>query len=322
MSTPSESAGSSSTAPADRPTFDSLDWSDAAAAPASATPSTPDQTVAPPIAAPEAKSPVTPGEPPQERWPQILENARKKEREAALAEYRQQYGWAEYVDHEAVQQAVRLGQLYQTDRVAFLQQLAQEMEADPAQQKAYRSYLARELARRQAAEPAMPEPDVFAELPNGQRVPVYSVEAQAKRDAILKQQLLNEIRQELTPLQQDREARQKADEEARVQYVAQQVADQYAKQTLSEAEQWPGFTKENRAAMKAAMEADANLSFERAYIRLVVPTLSQKVQAEVMETLNTRAASQALNPSAPAASTTRPAITSFHDKRLSWPKDL
>lgn len=313
MSTPAESASASPTAPADRPTFDSLNWSDAAAAPASATPSTPDPTAAPTTVAPEAKSPVTPGEPPQERWPQILENARKKEREAALAEWRQQYGWAEYVDHEAVQQAVRLGQLYQTDRVAFLQQLAQEMEADPAQQKAYRSYLARELARRSAAEAQEPQPDLVAE--NG--VPVYSAPQLAKWHQWNTTKQRAELDARIAPLEQDRQAREKAEEEARVQYVAQQVADQYAKQTLSEAEQWPGFTKENRKVMKAAMEADPNLSFERAYIRHVVSTLPEKAQAEVMETLNTRAASQALNPSAPGASTPkRP--TGFDDPSLVW----
>src|SRR3990167_4887959 len=102
---------------------------------------------------------LTPGEPPKERWPDILANRRTKASDEGMAEWKQQYGWAESVDRAAVEEASRIGQLYQQDRAGYLKQLTQEALADPTLAPIIRSEAARVLAGAKQAQPES-EPDI------------------------------------------------------------------------------------------------------------------------------------------------------------------
>jgi hypothetical protein len=60
-----------------------------------------------------------------------LENARTKAAEQAQQEFESQFGWAKSVDRGAVEEAARLGQLYQTDRAGYIRQVLAEAITDP-----------------------------------------------------------------------------------------------------------------------------------------------------------------------------------------------
>jgi hypothetical protein len=67
-----------------------------AAPSAPSAPSTPASATATPAAPPSATSaPAPSGEPPRERWDDILNNTRTKTRSEVEAEYKQKYGWAD-----------------------------------------------------------------------------------------------------------------------------------------------------------------------------------------------------------------------------------
>jgi hypothetical protein len=150
---------------------------------------------APPIAAqPEpdqtAPAPESPGEPPKERWPDILNNAREKEREAVLQHVVQQYG-----------EPLRVIEALRANPVETLGQLWEELSADPRYAQQMRSLSARNLrSGRQApaqAEHEEPQPDLDA----GNGVLLYSAQQQAKREAWLKNSWQQEMQQSLAPLQ-------------------------------------------------------------------------------------------------------------------------
>ena len=93
-----------------------------------ATDASSDGTVAEPDVAAE-------GEPPQERWKDILANARTKARDEASTEaqtqFDSQYGWAKTFDRNASERATSRVQQLDQDPIAFYRALQREIEAHP-----------------------------------------------------------------------------------------------------------------------------------------------------------------------------------------------
>ncbi len=307
VATPSapSSAPASSSAPtsAERPTFAQAFASDAAGSPPATPPSastTPPAAVQPGGAQESTPSPDREPFIPRQRFDEV--NTRMQTAEQKL----QALAWAQGVDPQQFQTFVEAAQAYQRNPIEFLQRL----DADPQHGPALRSHYARELARRQQAQQPEPPPDLVAENGAG----VYSAQQLAKWRDWNNRNLQAQWRQEMQPVQQFAQTAAEREFKARLDAHAQSQAAA----TLKDAQSWPGFAdKKNQAAIKAAMEADRTLDFPSAYIKVVVPTLSSKAQETVMADLQSRAAAATVNPSSPAATTTRK-ITSFRDPSLKW----
>lgn len=246
-----------------------------------------------------------------------------------LKQWREQYGWAEQVNQEQLQQAIQLAQRYTGDPVAYVQELISEIQSHPEHGAKLRSMAARALAQGRQTQPqadeAMPEPDVTITDGNGQPVGrTYSAEQLAKRDAWLKQQMLSEIRTEFAPVKQSVE--QVNAERALLK--AQHDAQQFASQTVGEATKYPGMdVPENRKAVAERIKSygltsddprDLRLALDRAWREVVLPSLSSKAQSQLLDNLQQKAAaSTSVNPGA-AAPSTASNITRFDDPRLQW----
>ena len=311
----------------DRPDFgQALATADAAATSDGSSPSmteqsSPDPSAAPPTTAPGATDltrPETPvaassedsgaaaepvGPIPLERHKAILDRQRRE-----LEDYRTKYGWAEKVDPAHLQQMASLAQRMSADPVGFAVELVQELQTQPQYEAALRSHAARVLAsRRQTApvEEPEPEPDIVVD-----NYKWYSAQQLAKRDAWLQRKIeagLEAKLQPLTTLKQQWEQREQ-------EQVQTAKAQDFAKATYQQAQQWPYF-KEHQAAIAEAFKAMPPMPDEQvgtairdAYIQVltqkVLPSLSSTAQQQVLTDLKRKAVASTVNPTAPAPTPT------------------
>jgi hypothetical protein len=288
----------------------SLSWSDASSAsdPSSATPAADSanaDAIAPPAQSATPEGQPQQGEPPKERWPDILDNARKK----ATEEWDQQYGWAKQVNREAVEKFASIAQRYQGDPVGLLQELAAEVQAHPEHGAKLRTFAAQQLAaaRRQQSAPEAPNLDAIEiDLGNGQSVPLSA----------LKQQWMAEVEQKFSPVVKSVE---QANQER-----AQQASEHFASTTVGElTKQLPDFGTHAREigqrlqAMKLSTDDPAvlKLAVKAIYADVVTPQreqqLASKAQSQLLDNLQHKAAaSTSVNPGSAAASSPR-AVTRF-----------
>lgn len=258
---------------------------------------------------------------PRARFDEV--NTRKGELESKLSSL----AWAEQVNPQEFQQIQRIAKaLSGPDKVAGLQELAAELrKEDPAFEAQLRSYAARTLAQRPPQVEQEPQPDLPIQLDDGRVVHLYSAEQQAKRDAYLHKQWLQSVEQKLQPLQQTHEQWQAQ----RAAYEQQQQVEHFVTTTFADLQTWPGMADPvNQKAVAQAMRSmglpdDASpervmLAANEAYRKAVLPTLNQKAQSELLDSLKTKAAaSTSVNPGTAASSAPR-RITSFHDAGLQW----
>jgi hypothetical protein len=317
ISTP-DTTGAVTTGPA---TFSdtSLSWSDA---PSASDPS-PETTSAAPSAdttdpsalapTPDGTTPAA-GEPPQERWPDILANARAKAAEDALAPY----AWAKQISPEEFREVSEMAKRASADPIGYLQDFIKELQAHPQHSAQLRSLAARALAQRgQPTADAEPQPDLPIELADGRVVHLYSAEQQAKREAYLQQKWMQGVEQQLQPLKQTHETLQ-AERQA---LAKQQEITHFVTTTFEDVKTWPGM--DDPANQKAVAQAlaqmpmssddprEVSLALNAAYRQRVLPTLSQRAEAKQLDTLQRKAAaSTSVNPGSAAASSPR-AVTRF-----------
>lgn len=204
------------------------------------TPSAPRSAVAPTTRASEPSDPSgKPVEPPAERWPSILENARTKARQEAEAQFRELYGLSQGVDPVAVR--AHLSALM-ADPVAYHRQLTDS--------------LTRQGLMGQPQQPAQrPAPDLRSE--DGRAA--YSAEALEQLLAWQQAQLDQKLSQILAPLQQTHQTVQ-------VERMRQQAWSS-AEAEVSEAKTWDGF-EELRPQIHELMAADKRVTLWSAYNRL------------------------------------------------------
>src|SRR6185369_16249333 len=126
------SSAPTTTGPASFSDLPSTAWSDASSASTPTSDVAPTDnagaaTTAPPVETqtPEGQ-PQQAGEPPKERWADILSNARTKAAEEALAPY----AWAKQIPQQEFQQIQNLARTLSADPVAGLQQLIAEIRKD------------------------------------------------------------------------------------------------------------------------------------------------------------------------------------------------
>lgn len=281
-------------------------------APATATASV-DATVPPVTTAPGDVTPVE-GPIPYKRHKEVVDTAWAAR--DALQKQVDSLGWAQSVDRGAVEEAHRIGKLYQTDRAGYLRQVMAEAMSDPDLAPLVRSEAARTLASRQQPQANDLEPDIPVLDERGQVVSqAYSADRVRK---LIAQSVRDAISKEVAPMREDfqtRQAREKADAEQR-----QSAAD--LKSGFDElVETLPGFQEHNAAIAKAmeSIPGDPFKAARKAWHQVVGSKLSNadQTRAKQLDDFKTRAAASTVNPAGAAVATTkRP--TSFHDPSLTW----
>lgn len=252
----------------------------------------------------DAKGPI-----PFEVHQKSLENARTK----AVTEFRQTAG---------IDKAVDFATKITANPAAFLREYTSELLAHPQHGPAARAELARMFGGlRQTVAPAaepMPQPDVqIVDANNAVTGTTYSAEQLAKRDAWREKQLLAKVQQEYGPLKTERD--QRAAHEKAVETAKQAAAK--ADQHLARVDRILDGDKALYVEVNRLMAADPSLDAVDAALEVrkqkIAPAAESKAQADVLKSLQTKAAAQAVNPAGAAvAATSRP--KSFMDKSLKW----
>jgi hypothetical protein len=316
---------SSTPAPSERPTFAQAFASEPSATDSQTVPASTETTPAASASADTTVPPastttgeITPapletkpqGEPPADRWPDILDNTRAKTRAEVEAEW-QPYAWAKQVPQDSLQHMSNIAQRMTADPIGFLESYEAELVNHPTYGPQLRSRAGRTLAAGRTAAPSL-DPDVQIVDPHGN---VTGATYSADRVKAIVEQA---IAQRLQPIEQDRQqqiATQKAQQEhARVESAADAL--------LERAKGWEGFgDKANQILIATAWEAHPDWTLQDAYLHVfhtaILPTLSAKSQAKTLDDLKTKAAASTVNPaSAVVASTKRP--KSLMDKSLVW----
>lgn len=237
---------------------------------------TPSETAAP--------APAT-GEPPQERWSDILDNARKKTRGEVEAEFRQKYGWADQ---------------FQTDPYTFVDAWVDQLAEHPQYQPQILAKAARLLASRRGQ--TQPVEDLKADVPivdaNG------NVTGYTYRGDVLDKILDRRLKERFEPLEQQAKVQQQREQLAEL----QQHTWAQANDTLTQLRQNPYF-KDHEAKVKAALAAheewgdNIHAAFNHVLVTDILPTLSQHEQRKVVESLQQKASASTVGPSGTGAAT-------------------
>lgn len=291
--------------PAERPTFAQAFASDAAPSEPTAPPEAPTTQAADAATTAAPVHPNVPGEPPQEKWPQILENARTK----AIADYKDKVGWAEGIDRAAYEETVRIGQLYQRDKPAYIRQILAEASAIPELAPLVRSEAARVLGTR-TPQPQSSVPDIPIVNEQGQVV--------GNLREIVSQHLAEFAAKELEPIKRDYATRQQAEQERQQKAELDTAVTTLYQQAIAEL---PHFAEHEEEIAKVMNTLPKNQEpgtvLHRAWAQVVLPKLTAATQAKALDDLKTKAAASTANPaSATVATTKRP--TSFNDPALRW----
>jgi hypothetical protein len=192
------------------------------------------------------------------------------------------------------------------DPIAYLQDFIKELQSHPQHSAQLRSLAAKALSQRTQAQPDLNP--IQVQLDNGNTVGLYS----AEQIAALKGQWLSEVEQKFQPVTQTIETLQAE----RAQAVKQQEITHFVTSTFNDVQSWPGMDSEpNRVAVanelaRAQVNSDdpreVSLALERAWRKVVVPTLSQKAESQLLDSLKTKAAASAsVNPGSAAPSAPR-----------------
>ena len=316
----------------DRPTFEQA-FSASEGTAADSLPATPatdssqtDSASAPATGAPaatEAATDVHPGTEdqgpiPVDRHKAILEHARTEARDKAVAEWRQQYGWAEQVPREQLQTMNDWYQRAAQDPVAFALDLVDELSADQSHAPALRSHAARLL---RAARAQSPEADITPDIP------VMDAQGQVVSQAFsadrVKQLIAREVAKAVNPLNEDKKTREDREHHETYQRELQQFTKRESSRIRASVESRPHAKEHWQAIVAKAQTYPEDIpvgeALRDAYYDVVGPLLTDRAKSEVLDTLKTKAAaaSGSVNPAGAAiASSKRPA--SFFDPNLQW----
>lgn len=329
---PATSAPSPAITPGQRPTMAEAFAADAALHPETS-PAVPDGATTPPAETPTPESALHPSTPPGPIpfavHKTALENARVKAGEEAVAQYRQQYGWAEQVPRETIQEWSGIAQQMASDPPAFLEKYFADAATDPTHGPAVRSWAARTLATR-APKAVDLSPDVTVQDDQGREVArTFSAD---RVQAIVQHAVQEAIGKEIAPLKQDhaqRQAEQQRQAQTKREAATQQQLEASTDATLADlaallevtADTPPDRAKALYDEIETLMAADPKLSPHKAAMQVrqtrIVPTLAGKAQQSVLDDLNKRAAAQGVNPAGAVVSTAHRPKTLL-DPSLVW----
>ena len=219
-------------------------------------------------------------------------------RMAAAEKFREQYGWAESVPREQLEQMSQWYARYQGDPGDFLERAYQEALSHPVHGATVKSRIGRMLASmkaQQAAQPEKIEPGIPVMNERGEIV------AKTYTDAQLEQLLQQKLDAALNPFKEDLETRksQAQRQQEKAQAEAQADADiQYVKSM-------PMF-EEHKADILAVFKNNPQISLRQAYDEVlktkIFPSIGQKSEAKVLSDLQQKANAQTVNPGTPTGS--------------------
>lgn len=322
-------------APSDRPSFAQAFSGDSGASAAdsqtattpttdtsstsSAAPSSADATAPPAPGITDTPTASAAGAPPQDRWPDILNNARAKTRSEVESEFQQKYGWATQVDPQDIAKLQGWSQAYSADPVKwFAQTVADLKAAHPHLAPQLHSEAARVLAAaRQTQQPTAPDVDFTPDIPvqdETGRVVAQTFSAEKVLRLIKQEREANA--QAVKPLQEERQTRLQQEQHAAQQRELNDTVQAIWEPAITEL---PHFKENIREIGKvfATIPGDSAQALHRAWWKVVGPQLDAKSRATQLESLQTKAAASTVNPAgAVVASTRRP--TSFNDPNLKW----
>jgi hypothetical protein len=264
--------------------------------------------------------PPTPGtgEPPKERWADILANARTKAAEDALAPL----AWARNVQPQEFQTIRDIAKHFTSGNAAEgLQSLVAEVSRDPRYADAIRSWQGRALQmlrQQQPQQQAAPPQDMRAipvQLENGQTIGLFSGE----QVQALVNNAIAAVKQDLAPVTQTVQGLQ-AERQALHQ---QQQVQSFVTTTFQDVQTWPGMeSQEARTLVAKELEAaqinphdpnQVSLALNAAWRRVIAPTLGRNAEARLLDSLKTKAAAATgVNPGSSAPSASKP-VTKFSD---------
>jgi hypothetical protein len=301
MSTPDTSGSTAAPATgASAPLTSSPSASSASSAGTTSAPSSQDSAASAPtapVAAQPGQAPQT-GEPPRERWDEILKNARNKTRAEVEAEYRAKYGKYDAFEQDPLT-AVR----------TWVEQAQHHSLYGPAIQQWLQSMQqARQPTPSIGEEPQADVPIVDA---HGQITGYAFSEKQLKAwHTWNRAQEQREIEKRLSPLEQFAQQQQQEREYARVMHQASQQASM----TLAQLREQPYF-KEHEADIRQALEAheewgdNVHAAYNHVLVTKILPTLSQAEQQRVVDSINQKAGATTVSPRGTTAGT--PQFKSF-----------
>jgi hypothetical protein len=248
-----------------------------------------------------------PGEPPQERWPTILENARKKVREETTQQFQQQV--------QQLQPALQVIQKLNTDLPGTVGQLIREGLASPQHREGLRAELGRlfgslKQQQQQAAQAQQPSP--FADDVEPQRYVTvegqqyFDPHADAKWQEWRERQLDKRYEEKFKPAMSLAEQVQKAQQIAAFQAQSKQTVEQ----RLTHWKTQPGFEQHKKAiGLKQQELYDSGLdewtALGIAYAQVVPPLLQQQSQSSLTAQAVAKAAGRTDNPGAFASAPPR-----------------
>lgn len=246
------------------------------------------------------------GEPPKERWADILANTRTKTEAEVKAkleqEVRQKYGRFDGFDENPY---------------GFTESLIDQLAQHPQYQQQLLAKAARLLQSRRGAQSPVaeePQPDVpIVDGQGNQTGQTYSAKQLKVWQEWSWAQQQAKLDERFGPLEKLNQRIEQAEQTAQI----QEQAVQHSTATLTELRSDPYF-KQHEAAIKAEFAAHEEYgdNIHAAYVRVltrdVLPTLSQTEQRKVLDSLSSKAAGTTVNPGG-TASTPPPKFTNFGD---------
>lgn len=264
-------------------------------------------------AAPEggASDDTSRGEPPADKWPTILDNARKKATEEAWKGYEPLRG----VKPEQVNDLVTWWQRAHQDRDGFLtntvlehpdpmaliEQIVQKVQAHPTHGNTFKSFVGRKMASMRGSAPDA-EPQFL--IPQADGSVAVDMAALPKWQAWQEQKIARSLESKLQPIQQRLAAEDKrieAEKQAR-------AVDEFADATSADALTWPEMDDEatraevaqeywRRVEHKELSNEQLLIELNAAWRSVVPPKMGQRAQQKALHTINRTASAGTINPS-------------------------
>lgn len=256
-------------------------------APAASPTATPAPSVASSPPSPAAAPPSS-GEPPRERWNDILANARQKTRAEVEQEYRQRYGKYDQ---------------FETDPYGAVTQWLEQASSHSQYGPQITNWAANHLrARRGQSAPAEPpKPNVpIVDAQGNVTGYTYDADGLAKREEWFQQQLAQKWQEQFGPIQEREQARAQREEQEQL----QRESWQYASQTLAQLRQQPYFTEhQHRIAqvLEAHPEWGDNVyaAYNHVLVTEILPTLGTTAAQQAITDLTNKAGANTIVPGSP-----------------------
>ena len=250
------------------------------------------------------------GEPPADKWPTILDNARRKAAEEAWKGYEPLRG----VKPEQVNDLISWWQraqknpddfltntvLEHADPMALIERIVQQVQSHPQHSAALRRFVGQKMAAMRGSQPQA-APQYLIPQPDGSVV--VDLAAKEKWEAWHEQSILSKFQAELAPIKQRMQAeddRAKAAEQS-------QAMDRWADTNRQDFLTWPEMTDEatrqeviadfwEKVEHRELNQDQLERELAAAHRRVVFPKMGQRAHTQALQNINRTASAGTVNP--------------------------